>query len=55
MNHSDLPMGDEEDPLVVDLLTTTLEEPLSLQENDIVFQKLSYRIFMCDDKNICIM
>ena len=31
MNHSDLPMEDEEDPLVVDL-TTTLGDLLSLQE-----------------------
>ena len=31
MNHSDLLMGDEEDPLVVDL-TTTLGDLLSLQE-----------------------
>ena len=54
-------MEDEEDPLVGDLLT----EPLSLQEegeeeegeveNDIVFQKLSDRIIMFHDKNICIM
>ena len=31
MNHSDLLMGDEEDPLVVDL-TTTMGDLLSLQE-----------------------